>query len=110
MTAAVRHAEHVEQVFGDLIGEFRSVFADLAFVIFTSAISLAAGWLDGRVDRRILVPGTMIAAIVPLVAVLHLPPGGVLGHGVALTLAYLALVPGALLALRVLHQHHGRMR
>jgi FSR family fosmidomycin resistance protein-like MFS transporter len=90
------------------------MFADLAFVSFTSAIPLwlvherglprddptiaatlgafalgaglgavAAGWLDRRVDRRILVPATMIAAIAPLVAVLHLPPGGLLGLGAA---------------------------
>nr|WP_255622708.1 MFS transporter [Pseudonocardia sp. DSM 110487] len=90
------------------------MFADLAFVSFTSAIPLwlvhergvprddptiattlgafvlgaglgavAAGWLDRRVDRRILVPATMVAAIAPLIAVLHLPPGGVLGLGAA---------------------------
>lgn len=137
-----------------------------AFAVGASAGAVAAGWLDRHIDRRVLVSGTMLAAILPLVAVLHLPAGGPIGLGAALvagalvyanfplmivsaqqlaphsvaaasgmlmglatgvagvlyiavgrlqellgvtdalTLAYLALIPGALLALRVLGRHH----
>lgn len=172
------------------------MFADLAFVSFTSAIPLwlvnerglspqdpaiaatlgafavgaglgavLAGWLDRHIARHILVPATMVAAIAPLIAVLHLPSGGfpglaaalvagalvyanfplmivaaqaqapqsvaaasgmlmglatgvagllyipigrlqeLIGITGALTIAYLALVPAALLALAVLHRN-----
>jgi FSR family fosmidomycin resistance protein-like MFS transporter len=47
-----------------------------AFSLGAGAGSLIAGALATRVRRDILVPATMVAAVVPLVVGLHLPAGG----------------------------------
>lgn len=46
-----------------------------AFSLAAGLGGIASGYLSGRVDRRLLVSGSMIAAMAPLFAVLFLEPG-----------------------------------